>query len=689
MKSITLLTIALSLVSLRAQADPPLRRFALLAGANDGGAERVKLRYAVTDAHALGDVLGQLGGVAPEDRLLVTEPDPAALEAAFAEMSQRLTAARAHGDRVELLFYYSGHSDDQGLLLGGQRVGYSDLRRQVDALAADVRIAIVDACASGALTRTKGGKRRPPFLMDSAVKVRGYAILTSASADESAQESDRVGGSFFTHALLTGLRGAADATGDGRVTLNEAYQFAYHETLARTEQTRLGAQHPNYDLNLSGQGDVVLTDVRSTGAGLILDEALNGRLYIRDPQGKLVAELNKPAGRPIELGFAPGTYRITLDQGGALSRAEVALAEGQHTPLARGAFEHVEGEVAVARGAEPEERVVTAHIGIVPGLDTTEGEHATNRVALNLLVGHGWRIDGVEVAGIGNIRDGGVDGVQAAGIFNINGAELSGVQAAGIFNHTEGTFEGVQAAGIFNLAGAGEGLQAGGIFNLAGGPVKGVQGAGIFNAAPAHRGLQAAGIANVSEKFQGMQVGLVNVAEEAEGMQVGLVNIASRMRGAPLGLINIIGDGIHEVEIGAHDTAPAQLTARLGSRWFYTTLTAGARFTDDLYLAGAGLGGRFELTDTWYLDLGGTSQQIYDADRGFDTDTVDLINRVHLTAGWRLSDDLRLVFGPALNILVSKERDGDDLAFGLGTLYHSGDLNIRLWPGASAGLVLF
>jgi uncharacterized caspase-like protein len=61
--------------------------------------------------------------------------------------------------------------------------------------------------------------------------MRGYAFLTSSSPDEVAQESDHIGASFFTHYLVSGLRGAADVTGEGKVTLNEAYQFAFNETL--------------------------------------------------------------------------------------------------------------------------------------------------------------------------------------------------------------------------------------------------------------------------------------------------------------------------------------------------------------------------------------------------------------------------------------------------------------------------
>ena len=97
--------------------------------------------------------------------------------------------------------------------------------------------------------------------------MRGHAFLTSSSEDEAAQESDRIGASFFTHYLVSGLRGAADVTGEGKVSLNEAYQFAFHETLGRTSETQVGAQHPAYDIELSGTGDVVMTDLRQTSAG--------------------------------------------------------------------------------------------------------------------------------------------------------------------------------------------------------------------------------------------------------------------------------------------------------------------------------------------------------------------------------------------------------------------------------------
>jgi len=185
----------------------------------------------------------------------------------------------------------------------------------LDKVDADVRIAVLDACASGAITRIKGGQRRAAFLLDTQTDTRGYAFLTSSSAQESAQESDRIGASYFTYYLVTVMRVAADVTADGRVTLSEAYQFAFDETLARTVDLSGGAQHPAYDMNLSGTGDVVLTDVRRVSAGISLHDDVEGRLFVRAADRRLVAELYKPSGRAIELAWCPTitTYTSKLD----------------------------------------------------------------------------------------------------------------------------------------------------------------------------------------------------------------------------------------------------------------------------------------------------------------------------------------------------------------------------------------
>ncbi|MDP6775537.1 MAG: caspase family protein, partial [Candidatus Latescibacteria bacterium] len=230
----------------------------LAAGANNGGKERASLRYAISDAEHFTRVMEGMGGVEPDRRILLKEPRVGDLSSALSQVKETVRQTRKPGDRVELIFYYSKHADETGLLLGGDRLTYQSLRDQLDAVQADVHITVLDACASGAITRIKGGDRQKAFLVDESSQMRGHAFLTSSSEDEVAQESDVIGGSYFTHHLVSGLRGAADFSGDGKVTLGEAYQHAFHETLAQTTDTRSSAQHPAYDINLAGTGDFVM-----------------------------------------------------------------------------------------------------------------------------------------------------------------------------------------------------------------------------------------------------------------------------------------------------------------------------------------------------------------------------------------------------------------------------------------------
>ena len=276
-----------------------INRYVVAVSANNGGAGRPVLRYAESDARSFAKVLKEMGGVLPQNVILVKEPSVNDLQKEFANLDAKILQDKSSSGRDEVLVYYSGHADEKGLRLGEETYAWKDLRNRIDALSADVKIAVIDACGSGAITRVKGGKAVPAFMVDQSSDMKGYAFITSSTQDESSQESDKLKGSFFTHSLVSGLRGAGDLSSDGKVTLSEAYQFAFNETLQKTETTLGGAQHPSRDMNLAGTGDVVMTDLRATSAGLDLDENVSGRLYIRDENDELVAELNKKLGRAM------------------------------------------------------------------------------------------------------------------------------------------------------------------------------------------------------------------------------------------------------------------------------------------------------------------------------------------------------------------------------------------------------
>ena len=101
-----------------ASAATPARRIALVVGANRAGADRVPLRWAVADAERFAALLTEMGGVAPADCIVLREPTRRALLDGLAVVRGRAGEPRAGDGRTEVVVYYSGHADEQGLLLG-------------------------------------------------------------------------------------------------------------------------------------------------------------------------------------------------------------------------------------------------------------------------------------------------------------------------------------------------------------------------------------------------------------------------------------------------------------------------------------------------------------------------------------------------------------------------------------------
>jgi hypothetical protein len=326
------------------------RRFAFLVGANDGGMDRGTLRYAVTDARAMKAVLEELGGVSPQDSRFLEEPSRETFLEEMQALSRRVAEAKDKFRRVEVFFYYSGHSDENSLFLGEGRVSYAEFKSLITSLDADVRIAILDSCASGNFALPKGVKRKSPFLFDTAYDMKGYAFMSSSSASEAAQESGRLKKSYFTHNLISGMRGAADMNQDGRITLSEAYQFAFDGTLTQTEKTMAGPQHPSYHIEMSGTGDVVITEIGKSAALLNIKKDVNGKIYVHNQDNVLVVELNKTGGREVSIGLSPGKYRIIAIGAGTIMESRVSLEDEKSLVLERDAFKKTEKIPTELRG---------------------------------------------------------------------------------------------------------------------------------------------------------------------------------------------------------------------------------------------------------------------------------------------------------------------------------------------------
>ena len=327
------------------------------------------LRYAERDGERVAQVLGELGDFAQIVRL--RQPNLRMLE-------QTLDAAegRSAGDpSLEIFIYYSGHADESGLLLGSERLTYPALRTRLERSRAAVRVAFLDACHTGSLVRPKGGAPAPGFALAAieSPKVHGAAILAASSSQELAQESSAIEGSFFTHHLLSALRGAGDRDGNGMVTIAEAYQYAYDRTLSATWPSLLGPQHPAYEYQLSGTGDLVLTRLGQGRQALSFPMGSGAAYVVSSRRGDVVAEVSPHPKHRVRLILQPGPYLVAAREGERVRSTEISLDErGQDVAVEQGQWRDVPAELAYAKGLSPEPRnelfADVALTGLGPGV---------------------------------------------------------------------------------------------------------------------------------------------------------------------------------------------------------------------------------------------------------------------------------------------------------------------------------
>jgi len=328
-------------------------RHAVIIGDNEGDRSEVILRYAESDARRVSAVLRAVGGFFPEDITLLPAVGADDVRRALIGLNARLRQA---GSGPSMLFvFYSGHADAEALHLRGTRLGVQELRDLVAGSSADARVLVVDSCRSGALTRVKGGHPTQPFqiAVEAPAPAQGLAILTSSAAGEDAQESDQLGASIFTHHLLSGLMGAADRDGDGRITIDEAFSYASERTLATTALTLPGPQHPTYRLELGGRTDLLLTEPRAHGKELgTLAFARAGSYVVQreGPSGGIVAELTSDRGGG-QLAIEAGRYFITQRNPDHLRQGTYAVAPGGTTLIAADDMRRVDYARVVRKGA--------------------------------------------------------------------------------------------------------------------------------------------------------------------------------------------------------------------------------------------------------------------------------------------------------------------------------------------------
>lgn len=333
-------------------------RFALVMGNDEGEPSRPKLWFAERDAERFARTLRELGDFPRENIRLLRGRSAAEAREQLRLLEAQVAQAKQAGQHTLLVVYFSGHAEADGVELGSDRLPFRELREVMERSAADVRVAIVDACESGSLTQVKGARAAPEldFALPEDDSTEGVAYLASTAVGEAAQESGALGGSFFTYHLEAALRGAGDADGDGQVTLAEAFRYTSARTVTGTAATVTGAQHPTYQFRMSGRGDVVLSTLRRAEARLLLPEAPPAS-YVVSSESGVVAEV--PAG--VALALPAGRYHVERRWGRNRAGGDVTLAKGDALPVPQ----LVEGPpvTAQAKGGERTSAVLFAGAG--------------------------------------------------------------------------------------------------------------------------------------------------------------------------------------------------------------------------------------------------------------------------------------------------------------------------------------
>ena len=169
-----------------------------------------------------------------------------------------------------LVLYFSGHGvrDELGALylavkntnrsrLRSTAIKSDYIREVMDQSRSRRQVLVLDCCNSGAFQQ--GTKAATGMSVGTATAFEGgygRIILTASDSTQFAWEGDKVIGetdnSLFTHFLVEGLEGEADMDGDGRITVDELYDYAYEKVKHATPK-----QTPS-KFSSKQQGEIIL-----------------------------------------------------------------------------------------------------------------------------------------------------------------------------------------------------------------------------------------------------------------------------------------------------------------------------------------------------------------------------------------------------------------------------------------------
>ena len=320
--------------------DNDIQRYAVVIGISDYNDPRIAdLQYADADAQAFYDfITSPAGGDFKKDHVLLLKNEQATLKNVTLSITNFLKKAKdtdfvvifmaCHGepepDRPNNLYLLMHDSEPGSLSATAYHMENvnADMKRYI---AARRLVFFADACHSSGLTKStvniRGGANTIHAALSTLKSTReGWGIVSASRASEVSVESDQFGGGHgvFTHCLLEGLRGKADAAGNqnGIVTLAEAFDFAEEKVRRATNNAQHLDISGNFDNNLP-LGFPGVETVTKGSAQKITTPPRGGLQIYSKPEGATVYIKGKEVGvTPLDIKLASGAYPVMIKMRG-------------------------------------------------------------------------------------------------------------------------------------------------------------------------------------------------------------------------------------------------------------------------------------------------------------------------------------------------------------------------------------
>lgn len=190
------------------------------------------LRYTDDDAYRFFAFLKSIeGGALPDEQLRILIDEEATRENIVGNINEIFDQA---GPNDLVIFYFSGHGLNGSFLpidFDGfnNKIAHEEIAALFNKCRAKYKLCLADACHSGSILAMRGGDNNEPVLSQYyqtlARSVSGTALIMSSKADETSLESAGLRQGVFSHFLIRGLKGEADANQDKVVTVEELYNF--------------------------------------------------------------------------------------------------------------------------------------------------------------------------------------------------------------------------------------------------------------------------------------------------------------------------------------------------------------------------------------------------------------------------------------------------------------------------------